>query len=185
MTGKGLSTNDYTTIEKNKLAGIDTGAQVNTIEIIKIDGTTQTVANKEVNLDLSSYVKGTDVASALIYKGSVNSFSVLPTDNLKIGYLYNIANAGGTDANGTAIKAGDNVCYNGTGWDVLAGTVDLSGYVLTSTLNTTLANYVTKDGSKVLSTNDFSAYYKGKLDDLISTADEQITDAEIAALFNL
>ena len=185
VTGKGLSTNDYTTIEKNKLAGIDTGAQVNTIEIIKIDGTTQTVANKEVNLDLSSYVKGTDVASALSYKGSVNSFSVLPTDNLKIGYVYNIANAGGTDANGTAIKAGDNVCYNGTGWDVLAGTVDLSGYVLTSTLNTTLANYVTKDGSKVLSTNDFSAYYKGKLDDLISTADEQITDAEIAALFNL
>lgn len=28
-TGKGLSTNDYTTVEKNKLAGIDTGAQKN------------------------------------------------------------------------------------------------------------------------------------------------------------
>lgn len=29
VSGKGLSTNDYTTNEKNKLAGIDTGAQVN------------------------------------------------------------------------------------------------------------------------------------------------------------
>jgi len=28
-TGKGLSTNDYTTAEKNKLAGIEAGAQVN------------------------------------------------------------------------------------------------------------------------------------------------------------
>ena len=28
-SGKGLSTNDYTTDEKNKLAGIETGAEVN------------------------------------------------------------------------------------------------------------------------------------------------------------
>ena len=185
VSGKGLSTNDYTTVEKNKLEGIDAGAQVNTIEIIKINGTTQTVSGKEVDLDLSEYVKGTDVASALSYKGSVNSFSNLPTTNLKVGYVYNIANAGGTDVNGTAIKAGDNVCYNGSGWDVLSGTVDLSNYVLTSNLTTTLTNYVQKDGSKVLSTNDFSAYYKGKLDDLIRDADEQITDAEIANLFRL
>lgn len=31
VTGKGLSTNDYTTTEKNKLAGIETGAQKNTV----------------------------------------------------------------------------------------------------------------------------------------------------------
>ena len=29
ISGKGLSTNDYTTAEKNKLSGIDTGAEVN------------------------------------------------------------------------------------------------------------------------------------------------------------
>lgn len=34
-SGKGLSTNDYTTAEKNKLAGIETGAQVNTVTGIK------------------------------------------------------------------------------------------------------------------------------------------------------
>lgn len=35
VTGKGLSTNDYTTAEKAKLAGIETGAQVNTITGVK------------------------------------------------------------------------------------------------------------------------------------------------------
>ena len=35
VTGKGLSTNDYTTAEKNKLAGIAAGAQVNSITGVK------------------------------------------------------------------------------------------------------------------------------------------------------
>lgn len=49
-TGKGLSTNDFTTAEKTKLAGVDAGAEVNVIESIKLNGVTQTVSNKEVNL---------------------------------------------------------------------------------------------------------------------------------------
>lgn len=32
------------------------------------------------------------------------------------------------------VKAGDNVAWNGTEWDVLAGTTDLSGYVLKTDL---------------------------------------------------
>ena len=35
VTGKGLSTNDFTTTEKNKLSGIESGAQVNTITGVK------------------------------------------------------------------------------------------------------------------------------------------------------
>ena len=35
-TGKGLSSNDYTTVEKNKLAGIAEGAQVNVLEAIEV-----------------------------------------------------------------------------------------------------------------------------------------------------
>lgn len=37
VTGKGLSTNDYTTEEKTKLAGITTGAQVNAIDSVDTD----------------------------------------------------------------------------------------------------------------------------------------------------
>jgi hypothetical protein len=49
--GKGLSSNDYTAAEKNKLAGIAAGAQVNLIESIKVDGSVLPIVNKQVDLD--------------------------------------------------------------------------------------------------------------------------------------
>ena len=55
VAGKQLSTEDYTTAEKTKFAGIETGAQVNIIETIKVDGTALTVdANKAVDIALTS-----------------------------------------------------------------------------------------------------------------------------------
>ena len=50
-TGKGLSTNDYTTEEKSKLAGIEAGAEVNIIETIKVNGAALGVTGtKEVDI---------------------------------------------------------------------------------------------------------------------------------------
>lgn len=51
-TGKGLSTNDYTTNEKNKLSGISNGAQVNVIETVKKNGTALTVTSKAVDVSV-------------------------------------------------------------------------------------------------------------------------------------
>lgn len=48
--GKGLSTNDYTTAEKEKLAGVAIGAEVNAINTIKVNGTAQTITNKAVDI---------------------------------------------------------------------------------------------------------------------------------------
>lgn len=48
--GKGLSSNDYTSDEKTKLANIATGAQVNTIEGIQVVGNTVSPTNKIVNI---------------------------------------------------------------------------------------------------------------------------------------
>ena len=50
VSGKGLSTNDYTTDEKNKLAGIEARADVNTIESISVNSTTVSPVNKNVNI---------------------------------------------------------------------------------------------------------------------------------------
>lgn len=50
VSGKGLSTNDYTNAEKEKLEGIAAGAQVNIIESIKVNGTAQTITDKSVNI---------------------------------------------------------------------------------------------------------------------------------------
>ena len=60
-TGKGLSTNDYTTAEKNKLAGIASSAQVNVIETVKRNGTALTVTNKAV--DISVPAKTSDLTN--------------------------------------------------------------------------------------------------------------------------
>lgn len=47
---KVLSTNDYTTAEKNKLAGISAGAEVNTIDSVKVNGTALTITSKAVDV---------------------------------------------------------------------------------------------------------------------------------------
>ena len=124
--------------EITRLAGMETGAQVNKLEGISIDGVAQDIdtATKVINLNLSDYAKKSDFTSALKYKGSKDTFAQLPTTGNENGDTWNIKIAGGTDRHGVPIKAGDNVSYvidettpAETGWDVQGGTTDLSGYV--------------------------------------------------------
>lgn len=69
-------------------------------------------------------------ASALEYKGSKDTYDELPTEGNKKGDVWNIVNADAAHG----VNAGDNVAWNGTTWDVLAGTVDLTAYMLASDL---------------------------------------------------
>lgn len=80
--GKGLSTNDYTTTEKNKLAGIAAGAQVNVIESVKVNGVALPVSEKAVNVTVptgalasKNKVSKTDLDTALTSEldGKANS----------------------------------------------------------------------------------------------------------------
>lgn len=84
----------------------------------------------QVDEKLTEYAKKSDIASALKYKGSKNTYSELPSSGQNVGDVWNIVQADSSHN----IKAGDNVAWNGTSWDVLAGTVDLSGYVQDSDL---------------------------------------------------
>jgi len=165
-TGKGLSTNDYTATDKTKLDGVETGAQANVIESVSVDGTALTVTSKGVNIDLSAYAKSADISTVYKYKGTVATYSALPTADQVAGDVYNVEAADATNG----INAGDNVAWNGTAWDNLSGIVDLSGYVA-------------KEDGKGLSTNDFTDDLKNKLDTLSATVDETVSDEEIAALF--
>ena len=56
VAGKQLSTEDYTTAEKTKLAGVEEGAQVNLIEAVQVNGTALNIASKTVNIDLTGKV---------------------------------------------------------------------------------------------------------------------------------
>lgn len=110
-----------------------------------VDALQTTVDSKANSSDV--YTKSeidTKISGVYIYKGSKTTYSELPAE-ASIGDVYNIATA--DTANG--IKAGDNVAWDGTSWDVLAGTVDLSGYATVAALE----NKVDKvDGSRLMTT---------------------------------
>lgn len=205
-TGKGLSSNDYTSADKEKLTNIASNAQVNVIETVKVNGTAQEISNKAVNITVptttsvlendsnfvvdpnynhtdnnftnalkeklenseenaietikvngseqiitnkavnisvptntnqltngAGYQTASDVenainsklTSAVRYKGTVASYSNLPTENNIIGDMYNVQ----TDDSTHGIKAGDNVVWDGSAWDIQSGTIDTSNFI--------------------------------------------------------
>lgn len=62
------------------------------------------------------------VAAALDYKGTKDTYDALPTEGNKKGDVWNVVGAHGTT------PAGTNYAWDGTQWDPLGGTIDLSGY---------------------------------------------------------
>ena len=52
IEGKDLSTNDYTTEEKTKLTGIEDNAEVNKIDIIKINGEAAEIVDKAIDITI-------------------------------------------------------------------------------------------------------------------------------------
>ena len=75
--------------------------------------------DKNVN-DLTNYYTKTEVdgkvSSVYKYKGSVSTYSNLPSTGLTTGDVYNVE------------SDGQNYAWTGSAWDALGGTVDLSGY---------------------------------------------------------
>lgn len=55
--GKGLSSNDYTNAEKEKLGAIEAGSQVNILEAISIGGTDTPISDKKVDIPVATAEK--------------------------------------------------------------------------------------------------------------------------------
>ena len=106
-TGKGLSTNDYTTTEKNKLAGIETGAEVNEIESITVNGVAATISNKAATVTIPV---GTSVIETIKVNGVTQTITnktvdiSVPTNNNELtngaGYITGIDSSDVTTALG-------------------------------------------------------------------------------------
>ena len=73
------------------------------------------------------------LSSVYNYKGSVANFAALPT-NAVSGDTYNVVAANGN------IPAGTNYAWNGTEWDALGGSVDLSGYYTKAEVDNAIEN---------------------------------------------
>lgn len=71
--GKDLSSNDFTDTLKTKLNGIEAGAEVNKIAVVKVDGTALTPSSKAVNIDLSGKQNKLTAGSNIQINGSTIS----------------------------------------------------------------------------------------------------------------
>lgn len=72
-SGKGLSTNDYTSAEKQKLSGIASGAQVNVIESVKVNGTKVEPSSKAVDISVPTKISQLTNDSGFQTSAQVNS----------------------------------------------------------------------------------------------------------------
>lgn len=123
VEGKGLSTNDFTTEEKTKLATLqnydDTSISNRVTTLENAGYQTQSQVQTLINSSLSS---------VMTYKGTVANYSDLPSQDVAVGDTYNITNASANN------NAGDNATWNGTTWDILGSNIDLSSYLQKSEL---------------------------------------------------
>lgn len=69
VSGKGLSTKDFTTAYENKLKGIETGAQLNVLEGLTLEGKTLNISGKKIE------IKDTEVTNARESKTKGKTFN--------------------------------------------------------------------------------------------------------------
>jgi hypothetical protein len=74
VAGKALSTNDYTTTEKTKLAGVTSGAQPNVLEAVYVNGVNQPINSKAVSLTVPLVTQntGTSTTGVMFQNGVSN-----------------------------------------------------------------------------------------------------------------
>lgn len=179
-TGKGLSTNDYTTTEKNKLSGVASGAQVNVIETVKVNGAALTPTSKAVNITVptktsditndSGFITSADVpegsaATTTTPKmdgtaavGSETAFArgdhIHPSDTSRVPTTRTVA--------GHALSADVTLVKGDVGLGNVDNTADADKPVSTAQ-RTALNGKVDKVSGKGLSTNDYTTAEKSKL----------------------
>ena len=183
--GKGLSSNDFTSEEKTKLANIEAGAQVNVLEGVQVNGSTITPVSKIANIPVpvgsdanpamdgiaapgtgtawarGDHVHPTDTSRAPLASPAFTGTPTAPTAvagtnttqiattefvQTAIGNLGSVLNYKGVKATvadlpATGNKTGDvwhvtadsnEYAWDGSAWEALGETIDLSGYVLES-----------------------------------------------------
>ena len=158
--GKGLSTNDYTDADKNKLSGIASGAQENIIENITVNGVAQVINNKTVALtimtnavdDLVNYYKKSETYTqsevnsliSAIPKFDIKVVDTLPTTDISNSTVYLLRTSETETGNLYTEYIYAEVIAGTYQWEKLGTqTLDLSDYVTTDELNATLTGYVT------------------------------------------
>lgn len=149
VTGKGLSTNDYTTEQKTKLAGIEAGAEVSFIKDIQIQQKTGRAPGSGQTITIPSlyiFKDKNDLTYDIITPDAIQmSFGMLfeMIDNTLNQKLSTVFDYRGTKATVSALPASNNktgdvwhvtqngseYAWDGSAWQELGSTIDLSNYI--------------------------------------------------------
>ena len=191
ITGKGLSTEDYTSAEKTKLSGIEAGAEVNVNADWNATSGDAQILNKPTIPDAqiqADWNQATDTA-----KDYIKNKPTIPTNSsFTLAGLSEKSYASLTD------KPTIPAAQVQSDWNATSGmgqilnkptipskTSDLTNDSDFTTSSAVSSGYVAKDGSKVLSDNNYDSTSKTKLDGLanITTigANLTLTDGTLAA----
>lgn len=164
---KGTSYKEGTT-----LASLESnlGTEKGRIDAILKDAPTGLTSFKDVETKITNAI-----TAAYKYQGSVDNYNDLPDSGKTIGFVYNVKNAVGNIGDKNYTPAGTNYAWNGTEWDALGGTVDLSTYATKTDVNNALTG-VTGTGSTSVVTRLGTA--ETKIENLQKSASTLNTDVQ-------
>jgi hypothetical protein len=181
VTGKELSTNDYTTAEKTKLAaitGTNTGDQ--DLSALATNAALALKANTtDVNTALALKANATDVNTSLATKVDKVTGKELSTNDYTTAEKSKLAAITGTNTGDQDLSA----LATNTALALKANTADVTAALNlkanTADVNTALATKVDKVTGKALSTNDYTTAEKSKLAAITGT---NTGDQDLSAL---
>lgn len=159
--GKGLSTNDYTTAEKDKLAGIEAQANKTVVDAALNDASENPVQNKAIKTALDSKVDK-EAGKTL----TSNDFTTELKDKLTA------VEAGAQVNKIEEIKTADGVALTITDKSVTlpAATAAVDAYTKAQSDD----KYVAKEAGKTLTSNDFTDELKTKLEGVSTGANKNV-----------
>ncbi|MFR3046197.1 MAG: hypothetical protein ACLTL6_06000 [Holdemanella porci] len=172
-SGKGLSTNDYTSEEKSKLSGIASGAQANVIESVKVNGTKVEPSSKAVDISVptkvsqlandSGFQNATQVNSTITGKGYQTQSQVQSLINSAVG---NIASIKYEKVSSLPVTGSNSVIYlvahsHGTQdiYDEYIWIADTKKFEKIGNTDIDLSGYVKKSELTAISTSDLSTMW--------------------------
>ena len=161
VTGKGLSTQDYSTAERDKLAGIAVGATVNASDAQLRDRTTHTGTQSIATVTGLQAALDSKVEKVAGKGLSTNDYST--AEATKLGAIAELATKNATDA-----QLRDRSTHTGT-----------QPIATIENLQPTLDAKVGTEAGKGLSSNDFTAAEKAKLAGISGGATANSSDAQL------
>lgn len=193
----GIKELEFFTPDSSTVSGLQSTVAQHTDDINALKETTATHTESIASLETAvedRYTKAevdAKLTSAVHYKTSVDSFDDLPKTDNKVGDMYNIKNSGGKDTYGYDILAGDNVVWNGTGWDKQAGYLDTTAFATTDNVATAKSEAIAaaatdattkadaaKEAAIADTTTKLESYDKSTVvDEKITAAKEELTTA--------